>query len=204
MYYRLLALLHLLALGVAIGSILLFGIGVAGQVFNVELIASRTLSGAINSAVLERLMMVLVVCSAIAVATIIPARFAHPQRAGNVAVVSTLLFATLVIYLAFFLFPEIDGIRAAIGSFDPVLAEKEPLHLRFTQLHSRFSLLVRITSVFALVAFGVSARHAGNPMVKSRIRFPVATGFTGLETDQENERGPFKGTVNSKSTHNPS
>ena len=183
MYYRLLALLHLLALGVAIGAVLLFGVAIAGQVFDIHLVPSRTLSGALNSAILERLMMVLVVCAVIAVATIVPARFAKPRRAGSVAVVATTLFALLVVYLAFWLFPEVDRMRIAIGSFDTILTEKEPLHLRFSELHGRFSLFVRIAWVLALVAFGVSARHAGNPVISRKRLIPVAAGWSGVSVD---------------------
>lgn len=189
MYYRLLAVLHLLSLGVALGGILLFGVGVAGNVFDPAFIPSRTSAGALNSAILERLTMLLVVCAVVAMATILPARFARPRRSGSLAVAMAFLFALIVTYLGFFLFPDVDALRIAIGSFDPVLAEKQGLYERFGELHDRFSLLVRIAAVCALAGFVISARHAGNPVVGSWLRrLPVAAGRTGIETSESSSR----------------
>ena len=171
MFERVLNILLLLSIGIILGAVLFFGIGAAGVLFNPELLPSRTIAGGLNAGILERLMVLLTAASIVALGSAIPLMFSRPRRTNIVAFGSLLLLAPISIYLALSLFPEVDSLRVAIGSFDPVLTAKENLHVRFTELHGRFSLLVRIGFGLGLLAFVahiltlVSRREASTPQV---------------------------------------
>ena len=174
MFERVLNILLFLSLGVILGAVFFFGLGVAGVLFNPELLSSRTIAGGLNAGILERLMVALTAASIVALGSAVPLMFSRPRRTNVVAFGSLLLLAPLCIYLALSLFPEIDSLRVAIGSFDPVLAAKEDLHVRFTELHGRFSLMVRIgfgLGLIALVAHVltlVSRTRPGAPQAQAR------------------------------------
>lgn len=174
MFERVLNILLFLSLGVILGAVFFFGLGVAGVLFNPELLSSRTIAGGLNASVLERLMVAVTAASIVALGSAVPLMFSRPRRTNAVAFGSLLLLAPLFVYLALSLFPEIDSLRVAIGSFDPVLTAKEDLHVRFTELHGRFSLLVRIgfgLGLIALVAHVltlVSRTEPGAPQVQAR------------------------------------
>ena len=172
MFERILNILLVLALGVIIGSVFFFGLGVAGVLFNPELLPTRTLAGGLNAEVLRRLMVLVTGASIVALGSSIPLMFSRPRRTTVVLFACLVLLVPLSLYLSLVLFPEADALRVAIGSFDPVLAAKEDLHTTFTDLHGRFSLLTRIA--FGLALIGLVAHLLSLVSAAARGREDVA------------------------------
>lgn len=182
MFERVLNILLLLSLGLLTGAILFFGLGVAGVLFNEELLASRTISGGLNARVLERLMVLVTATSIVALGSSIPLLFSRPRRTNGVTFIALVLALVLALYLSLDFFPEVDELRIRIGSFDPVLASKQELHARFTELHTRFSLLVRI--LFGLSVTGMVAHVL---TLVSRARRTVVPGSAAASTTTQSE-----------------
>lgn len=153
MYHRILHTFLLLSLGILLGALLFFGLGVAGILFNPELIPSRTLSGALNTRILERLVVLASGAGVLSLGAFIPLYFTRPRQANLTSGVLLLILAGILIYLSLFLFPEADALRTSIGSFDPVLPSKSEIYARFQSSHERFSLLTKFASLLAFVAF---------------------------------------------------
>ena len=153
MYHRTLHTLLLLSLGIMLGALVFFGLGVAGILFNPELVPSRTLSGALNTRVLERLMVLFAASGVLALGAYLPLYFSRPKQSNLAVGVLLVGLLALVLYLSLVLFPEADALRTEIGSFDPVLPSKADVHARFEVAHERFSMLTKISSGLAFLAF---------------------------------------------------
>ncbi len=153
MFHRILHTLLLLSLGILLGALLFFGLGVAGILFNFELIPSRTLAGALNTRILERLMVLAAGAGVLSLGAYIPLFFSRPRQANLPTGILLLILAAILLYLSIWLFPEADALRTTIGSFDPVLPSKEETYRLFQDAHQRFSLLTKIASILAFMSF---------------------------------------------------
>lgn len=172
MFRTIIHIVVFLTLTVLIGSVAFFGIGVAGVVFQPDILPSRTLSGAVNAAVLHRLNVVSGAAVAVLSLALAYLAFASPRGTSRVSfgLVIPLLLATL--YTTLILFPEINGLRLEIGDFDHILAAKEPVLERFHQLHGRYSKLVQgglIASVLILIFHVIFITRRADPATR-RIR----------------------------------
>lgn len=138
------SILVFLALSVVIGGIFFFGAGVAAVLFEPGLLPSRTIAGAANSAILERLGLFLVgACTVLVLGGgYLVVKYGQWLQWG-VLLVSLAMLAAAV-YAAYWLFPELDQLRSAIGSFEPVSVEKAALYERFQQGHDTYSLVMRM------------------------------------------------------------
>lgn len=170
MYRRILHTLLLLSLGISIGAILFFGLGVAGVLFDQELISGRTLSGAINARVLQRLMVLLSASAVISAGCAVPLFTLKKRSLSIVTLISVSLLLAGALYLSLVLFPEADEMRRAIGSFDPVIPTKSAIYSEFQTAHSRFSLMSR--GLFLLAA-GAFVSHLLS--LTSKVRFDAPT-----------------------------
>lgn len=139
MFKYLLNVVVYLALAVWIGSIVFFGAGVASVVFQPDLLPSRTLAGVVNSAILGRLGRIEIIAGVLLVGgTLYTA--AHYKRWlnwGVFLIAVAMLGATA--YTNSTLYPKMDGLRVAIGNFDHIPAEKEPLKAEFDRGHKLYS-----------------------------------------------------------------
>ena len=157
--------LMMLALAVWIGSLVFFGAGVASTLFGSGVLPDRTMAGAVNSAILGRL-------------GVIELMAFRGRRWENWAVfaLSIIMLATAAYYTTI-LFPEMDALRTAIGSFEQVAAEKAPLREAFNRGHQLYSTLVKgvlFAGVLTLVLNTISLVRTGNAVAPRRNRKGVA------------------------------
>jgi hypothetical protein len=132
-----------LALAVWIGSLVFFGAGVASVLFQPQLNLGRTLAGAINSVMLRRLQMIELAAGVVLLGGTFYAAFRYKHWLNWIVLgISALMLATSIYYTVI-LFPKMDGLRAAIGNFDNVPAEKMELKNQFDRGHQLYSTLVK-------------------------------------------------------------
>ena len=162
----------LLALSVLIGSVMFFGAGVAGVVFQPELLPSRTLAGAVNAAVLHRLNMFAGGCSAMLVVTLGYLAYSSPRGTSRIAFWLSIPLLGVLLYAALVLFPEVNGLRLEIGDFDNVLASKVAAQERFGELHVVYSRLIQgalFTSVLLLILHVTYLLRRFDPGLRKRV-----------------------------------
>jgi Domain of unknown function (DUF4149) len=143
-----------LALAIWIGSLVFFGAGVASLLFQPDMLPSRTLAGAVNSAILGRLGKIEIVAGVLLVGgTFYTAvRYKHLLN-WAVLVLSAAMLVTAAYYTST-LYPKMDTLRVEIGDFDRLPAEKAALREQFDQGHATYSALVKgvlATGVLVLV-----------------------------------------------------
>lgn len=139
----LLNILMILALGIWLGSILFFGIGVASVLFAPGMLDGRTQAGAVNSAILARLGVIEVVCGVIVLSGALYMAIRGRKVLNWIVLFCSVVMLATASYNTFHFFPTIDALRVSIGDFDVVASEKEPLRQEFNAQHQQFSLLVR-------------------------------------------------------------
>ena len=132
-----------LSLAVWIGSLIFFGVGVAAVLFKQGMLPSRTLAGAVNSAILSRLGMFEVACGVVLVGGTFYAAFRYGQWVNWGAFLLSVSMLCAALYYTNVLFPRVDALRASIGNFDSVPAEKAELKQQFDEGHQRYSTLAR-------------------------------------------------------------
>jgi len=165
----LLNVVMILALGIWLGSILFFGIGVASVLFSPGLLDGRTTAGAVNSAILARLGMLEVVCGIVVLSGALYMAVRGRRVLNWIVLFCSIVMLATASYNTFQLFPEINAMRVSVGNFDAVAAEKEPLRAEFNAQHQKYSMLVKgefalgvlamILHVSSLVAMAASAGH---------------------------------------------
>ena len=148
-----------LTLSVLIGSVLFFGAGVAGVLFQPDLIPSRTLSGAVNVSILHRLNVLTGACSGVLALALAYMAFASPRGTSRIAFWLSVPLLIVTLYATLLLFPEINGLRLEIGDFDNILSIKEPLHEQFQSLHVRYSRIVQGGLIASLLILIVHVAH---------------------------------------------
>ncbi len=169
--------LMMLALAVWIGSLVFFGAGVASTLFGSGVLPDRTMAGAVNSAILGRLGVIELISGVLLFSGALYMAF-RGRRWENWAVfaLSIIMLATAAYYTTI-LFPEMDALRTAIGSFEQVAAEKAPLREAFNRGHQLYSTLVKgvlFAGVLTLVLNTISLVRTGNAVAPRRNRKGVA------------------------------
>jgi hypothetical protein len=135
--------LIVLALAVWIGSLVFFGAAVAPTLFNPELIPTRTMSGALNSAILGRLGTIEIVAGLLLFGSSFYAAFKYQGWANwGVFVLAVGMLAT-TFYYTNVLFPKMNDLRVAIGQFEDIPAEKASMKAEFDKGHHLYSTLVK-------------------------------------------------------------
>jgi len=150
----LLNILMILALGIWLGSILFFGLGVASVLFAPGMLDGRTEAGAVNSAILARLGVMEVVCGVVVLAGALYMAVRGKRVLNWIVLLCSVVMLATASYNAFQLFPEINAMRVSIGDFDAVASEKESLRSEFNAQHQTYSMLVKgefAVGVLALV-----------------------------------------------------
>jgi len=172
--------LVVLALAVWIGALVFFGAAVAPVVFDPQLIPSRTLSGAVNAAILVRMSLIETVAAIIVVGGSVYGVYRTGSWLSWGVLVLAVGMAGTSYYYNNVLFPRLDDLRIGIGSFDFVAAEKIPLREEFSRLHRTYSLLVRLVLGAGIVALVLHS--------SSLVRFRMRTQHLRWLA----ETGPFK------------
>ena len=139
----LLNILMILALGIWLGSILFFGVGVASVLFAPGMLDGRTEAGAVNSAILARLGVLEVVCGVVVLAGALYMAVRGKRVLNWIVLACSVLMLSTASYNAFQLFPEINAMRVSIGDFDALASEKEALRSEFNAQHQTYSMLVK-------------------------------------------------------------
>lgn len=158
--------LVILALAIWVGSIVLFGAAVAPVVFDRTIVASRTQAGEINAAILAHL----AVIESVAAVVIVGGAVYGVYRTGSWLSWGVLVIAIAMASAAYYnsrvLFPRVNELRLAIGSFDPVPAEKAALKAEFDSLHKQSAFMVRCLLVGGVIALVLH----GSSLVRYRLR----------------------------------
>jgi hypothetical protein len=130
-----------LALSIWIGGLVVFGAVVAPALFGGTL--PRTIAGAINSTVLNRLGILEIVAGVVLVGgTLYGAMRVGSWMNWSALVLSVAMLATAAYYTNV-LFPRVNRLRVEIGSFETIAAEKEPLKAQFDRGHQLYSTLAK-------------------------------------------------------------
>ncbi len=132
-----------LALAAWIGSVLFFGIGVAGAVFQPGLLPSRTLAGAVNGEIIRRLGMFEIVAGVLLVGGTLYTAFRYRQWMNWATLVISAAMLATAFYYTNVLFPRVNATRIAIGDFDAIPAEKMALRDAFDADHRLYSSLAK-------------------------------------------------------------
>ena len=172
--------LFVLALAIWIGSLVFFGAAVAPSIFNPALIASRTQAGAINVAILGRLRVIETVACVIVVGGAVYGVYRTGSWLSWGVLVLALGMTITSLYYNNILFPRLNELRIAIGSFDHVATEKSALHAAFEQGHAHYSLMVKVVLIAGIVALVL---HSAS-LVNYRLRTEHLRWLA--------ESGPFK------------
>lgn len=146
-----------LALSVQIGSVLFFGFGVAPTLFRQEaipgqrLIPSKTLAGAVNSAILGRLGMIEMAACVVLLLGAVYAAFRYEQWMNWVVLALAVVMMAGVYYSTTVLFPRVDQLRRSIGNFDSISTEKQAAKLEFDDGHKQFSNIAKAVLLAAVL-----------------------------------------------------
>jgi len=132
-----------LSLALWIGSLVFFGAGVASLLFQPDMLPSRTLAGAVNSAILGRLGKIEIVAGVLLVGGTFYAAFRYRHVLNWVVLVISAAMLVTAAYYTTTLFPKMDALRVEIGDFDHVPTEKLALREEFEQGHKTYSSLVK-------------------------------------------------------------
>lgn len=183
----LLNILMILALGIWLGSILFFGLGVASVLFAPGMLDGRTEAGAVNSAILARLGMLEVICGVVVLSGALYMAVRGRRVLNWIVLVCSIAMLTTACYNTFQLFPAVNALRVSIGDFDTVATEKESLRVEFNAQHQKYSMLVKgefAVGVLALVLHITSlvsmAASAGYMQRKARPANEQKVGKKGL------------------------
>ncbi len=173
------SILMYLSLSVLIGGTLFFGAGVAAVLFEPGLLPSRTLAGAVNSAVLHRLgLFSLGSCVVLALGAVYIA-WRYGQWMNWIVLGLSVAMVIAVAYTSWILFPRMDTLRTSIGSFDPVPVEKAELHQQFQEGHVLYSNIMRgvlLSGVVVLMLHTAGlVRHAERVERRHRAAVDVRT-----------------------------
>lgn len=169
--------LVVLALATWIGSLIFFGAVVAPVVFDATVVASRTEAGAINAAVLTRLGLIEAVVSVIVAGGAIYGVYRTGSWLSWGVLVLAIGMGITSYYYNNVLFPRVNELRVAIGSFDAMPSEKKSLKTEFDSGHARYSMLVKLVlaaGVLALVLHSSSLMHYR--LRTDRLRWLADTG----------------------------
>lgn len=183
--------LVLLALAVWIGSLVFFGAAVAPVVFDASLVVSRTTSGAINAAILARLGLIETVAGIV----LLGGAMYGVYRTGSWLSWGVLVLAVGMAGTSFYynnvLFPRMNEVRIAIGSFDHVAAEKTSLRTEFEKGHRRYSLLVRCVLAAGILALVFHSSSLVRFRLRTqRLRWLAETGPFTHHVDRGDEPLP--------------
>ena len=144
MFRGFLHIVAVLALGILVGSLLFFGTSVASVVFRDGVLPSRTLAGIVNGAIIHRLAVTQGIVASVALLSLGYLAMVTPRATSRIAALAALIALLAVLYSGLILLPEISQLRFEIGDFDHILASKEAAHERFSELHSRYTLVAMI------------------------------------------------------------
>ncbi|HVK39522.1 MAG TPA: DUF4149 domain-containing protein [Candidatus Kapabacteria bacterium] len=130
-----------LALTIWIGGLVVFGAVVAPALFGGTL--PRTIAGAVNTTILNRLGMLEIVAGVVLVGgTLYGAIRVGSWMNWSALVLSIAMLATAAYYTNV-LFPDVNRLRVEIGSFESIPTEKEPLKAQFDRGHRLYSTLAK-------------------------------------------------------------
>lgn len=143
-----------LALAVVIGGTVFFGAVVAPTLFSGGILEGRTLPGSINAVLIDRLSVILVVCSAVIAGCALYAASHYRRWVNWVAFGLAVLMLAGSAWTSARTIPKMNALRVAIGNFDVVPTEKQKLLEEFQMRHKRSSMLVQgvvISAVLVMV-----------------------------------------------------
>lgn len=132
-----------LALALWIGSLVFFGAGVAALLFQPEMLPSRTLAGAVNSAILGRLGKIEIVAGVLLVGGTFYTAFRYRHLLNWIVLAISAAMLVTAAYYTTTLYPKMDALRVEIGDFDHVPSEKFALREEFDRGHETYSSLVK-------------------------------------------------------------
>lgn len=144
--------LVVLALAIWIGSLTFFGAVVAPVIFDAAVIVSRTEAGEINAAILSRLGLIEAIASVIVAGGAIYGVYRTRNWLSWGVLVLSVGMAITSYYYNDILFPRMNELRVAIGSFDTIANEKRALKAEFDQSHATYSMLVKLVLGSGLIA----------------------------------------------------
>ncbi len=128
-----------LSLALLIGSIVFFGAGVASLLFQPDLLPNRTMAGMVNSAILGRLGKIEIVAGVLLVGGTLYTAARYKQWLNWLVLAMSVGMLATTAYTSSKLFPKMNELRLAIGDFDHIPAEKEPLKVEFDRGHKLYS-----------------------------------------------------------------
>jgi len=143
-----------LALAVVIGGTVFFGAIVAPTLFSGGVLSGRTVPGALNSILIDRLSVMLVVCSAVIAGCALYTASHYRRWVNWVAFGLAVAMLAGSAWTSAQTIPKMNALRVAIGNFDVVPTEKQKLLEEFQERHQRSSMIVQgivIAAVLVLV-----------------------------------------------------
>jgi hypothetical protein len=130
-----------LALSVWIGGLVVFGAVVAPALFGGTL--PRTVAGAVNTVILNRLGMLEIVAGVVLVGGTLYGVIRVGSWMNWGALVLSIAMLATAAYYTNVLFPDVNRLRIEIGSFESIPAEKAPLKAEFDRGHALYSTLAK-------------------------------------------------------------
>jgi hypothetical protein len=132
-----------LSLSVWIGGTIIFGAVVAPALFGGTI--PRTLAGAINTLILDRLGMIQIVAGVVLIGGTLYGAIRVGSWMNWSALVLSIAMLAAATYTTVVLFPSVNRLRVEIGSFEAIPAEKAPLKAEFDRGHQTYSALAKAT-----------------------------------------------------------
>jgi hypothetical protein len=138
-------------LGLWLGSIIFFGIGVTAPVF--KLLPSKDLAGTLNGVILHRLNILEHVAAAMLLAGLLLAGVLVRDWRRGTPFALALIMTVLLAYYAHYITPAMEALKVHINSFDTPNAASMRFVQEFRSWHVVYSRLVSANLVLGLVLF---------------------------------------------------
>lgn len=132
-----------LALAMVIGSTVFFGAIAAPTLFGGGVLEGRTIPGAINAELIDKLSILLVVCSVVIAGCALYTASHYRRWVNWVAFGLAIVMFAGSAWTSAKTIPKMNALRVAIGNFDNVPTEKQKLLEDFQTRHKRASALVQ-------------------------------------------------------------
>jgi len=144
-------LLFYLGIALWLGGLIFFGFGVAGTLFSS--IPSRDIAGAVNRAILSRLIIVEYVGGIGILGGILLLNQKEKGFIWKFPIVIIGIMLTLLVVYSLIIGSQMNSMVSTIGSFDHPLSQDVELIAGFTSLHRFYSLFVKLNLRLGFVLF---------------------------------------------------